>query len=525
MPESAKCALGIDLGTSSCKVALVEPSGRVVHAETEGYGLYILPGGGAEQDPDEWWKSVLRATRRLMDRGMAKKSEVISLGVTGQFSGTVPVASDGTYLRRAIIWLDTRGEPYVRRISRGLINVAGYDVVKLITWLRKTGGAPAHSGKDSISHILFIKNEEPDTYRSTYKFLEPKDYVNLRLTGKFVGSYDSMILNWVTDNRDCTSVKYDKKLLKMASVDGEKLPELKQSIAKIGTVRNEVAEELGIAQDVSVIAGAGDMQSALIGSGCTLDNQTNLYFGTSSWLTAHVPMKKTDISHNIASLPSAIPGKYFVAAEQESAGKALDFVRRVLFSSHEGKEAKVPNFKEMDDMAALVPPGSDGIIFTPWLYGERAPVEDRFLRGGFANLSLSCNANSMIRSVLEGVAFNSRWLLEPVEGFIGRDAEPIFFAGGGAASELWSQIVADVMNRTVLAVRDPVSVCARGAALLSMVSVGLTDFVQISRNVPVEKKLTPNKENVKIYDTMFRNFVEFYHKNRKLYSNMNRLPQ
>lgn len=196
----------------------------------------------------------------------------------------------------------------------------GYDVFKLKRWLQLTGGIPSHSGKDPIAHILFLKNERPNIYSQTYKFLEPKDYINLKFTGKFAASYDSIALHWLTDNRDLSRVDYNERLLRMAGVERDKFPDLRRAVDILGSVRGEVAHELGLREDVQVVMGTPDVQAAAIGSGAVRDFEGHLYIGTSSWLTCHVPYKKTDIFHNMATLPSAIPERYFIANEQEQRG-------------------------------------------------------------------------------------------------------------------------------------------------------------------------------------------------------------
>lgn len=522
MKENATYTLGIDLGTSSCKIAVINPSGKIIDSDTERYPLYLTSNGGAEQEPKEWWDSIVKATRRIMERGSVSKENIVGVGVTGQFSGTVPVGSDSVPLRKAIIWMDTRGERYIRKLTGGLLNVSGYRADKLRVWINKTGGAPAHSGKDSVSHILFLKSEEPEIYNETFKFLEPKDYINLKLSGRFFSSYDSIVLYWVTDNRDLNRIRYDDKLLKLSQLDSDKLPELRASTDIIGELCPEVADELMLKAGTKIVAGAGDMQSSLIGSGATLDFQSHIYLGTSSWFTAHVPFKKTDIFHNIASLPSSIPNRYFIAAEQESAGICLQHVREILYCTNgQDCDSQVPPFPALDALAEQSPAGSDGLIFLPWLYGERAPIEDKYIRGAFYNLSLQTNRPSMLRSVLEGVAYNTRWLLDPIEKFSGHRAEPIRIAGGGASSHLWCEILSNVLNRTIHVVDSPFYANARGSALLAAVSLGLTDFERISESISIIRECRPTTDKAKVYQGIFKHFIEFYHNNRRSYRKLN----
>ena len=211
-----------------------------------------------------------------------------------------------------------------------------------------------------------------------------------------------------------------------------------------GLTAEAAAEHLALRPGIPVVVGTPDVHSAAIGAGTTADFAAHLYIGTSSWLTCHVPFKKTDVTHSIASLPAAIPDRYLVANEQETAGKALEWLSQLLYPD----AARIAGvYAEMNEIAAGVPAGSGGVIFTPWLFGERTPVEDSTLRAGFFNQSLEIGRAEMIRSVFEGVAFNTRWLLGYVETFVGVELDPIVMVGGGARSDLWCQIHADVLGK------------------------------------------------------------------------------
>jgi xylulokinase len=490
----ARHVLAIDLGTSALKVALVSMTGEVVAAEEEAHRCELLPGGGAEQDPEGWWALISQVSSRLMARGTVAADEVAAVCCTAQWSGTVAVDSGGRPVRNAIIWMDSRGAPYARRITGGPVRVQGYGPDKLVRWIRKTGGIPSHSGKDSLAHILWLKHAEPESYRAASLFLEPKDWLNLRLTGRPAASFDSIALHWVTDNRDPARIRYDEALLPGP------------------------AAALGVPAGLPVVTGTPDLQSAAIGSGATRDFQAHLYVGTSSWLTCHVPFKRTDMLRNIASLPSAIPGRYFVADEQETAGAALTFLRdRVLFDGTPPPGA----YREFDRMAAAASPGSGGVIFTPWLYGERTPVEDHLLRGGFYNLSLSTTRDDLVRAVFEGVALNTRWLLAAVERFTKRRLEPIRFIGGGARSALWCQIFADVLGREIQQVADPVNANARGAGMLAAVALGELTFDDVPDRVTVTASHQPDPGTAGLYRMLYDEFVGFYKRNRKAHARLN----
>lgn len=523
--HSTKYILAIDLGTSGPKVALVSTYGEVLDCEFEKTECLLFPNGGAEQRPEDWWNAIIKAAKSVLGKALVPPECIVALGCTTQWSGTVAVDRDGNHLMNAIIWMDSRGAPYIKSITDGLIKIEGYGIRKLVRWLRVTGGGPTHSGKDPIAHILYIKNQLPEIYRKTYKFLEPKDYLNLRFAGKFAASYDSIALHWLTNNRDISHVRYDDRLVKLSTVDREKLPDLRPTAQILGSITREIADELGISEHVQVVMGTPDVQSAAVGSGAVRDYEAHLYIGTSSWLTCHVPFKKTDIFHNMASLPSGIPQKYFVANEQETAGACLNFLKdNILYPRDElATETSPPDVYEVfDRIAEKVPAGSDKVIFMPWLYGERTPVEDHFVRGGFCNLSLQTMRGQLIRAVFEGVAYNSRWLLTSVEKFIKRRLDSINMIGGGANSSVWCQIHADVLNRTIRQVKDPIHANVRGAGFLASVALGYLSFDDIPARVQIANTYQPNPRHRKIYDELFKEFVRLYKRNRRMYARLNK---
>ena len=520
--SSTKFILAIDHGTSAMKPAIVSTRGEIIGWTCENTPLYLHPGGGAEQDPDEWWKAFLTAAKNLLEQKLVPPKDIIAVSNTSQWSGTVVIDDNGKHLMNSIIWMDSRGAPYVRKKLKGLINIQGYSIFNLLRWLRKTAGIPTKSGKDPIAHILYIQHELPDIYEQAAMFLEPTDYINLRLSGQIASSPASMMLHWITDTRNISNLQYDIGLIKRLGIDRAKLPELKQSTDVLGTLQKEVANTLGLSEDVKVFVGAPDIPSAVIGSGAVRDFEGHIYIGTSSWLTCHVPFKKTDIGSNMASLPSAIPERYFIANEQETAGACLTYLRdQVFYPDDETKCGNQEVYQEFDRIVEQVPAGSNKIIFTPWLYGERTPVEDHTVRGGFFNLSLDSEKSHIIRAVFEGVAFNSRWVLNAVEKFTKHPFEALNIIGGGAQSEIWCQIYADVLNRTIRQVHDPLQANARGAAFIASVGLGHITFDKIPNLIKIVKIYTPNPENRTFYDELFQEYVGIYNSNKDLYRRLN----
>src|SRR3989304_4151476 len=354
--------LAIDLGTGGPKVALVSADGEIAGHEFEATTLHLTPDGGAEQDPDDWWRALTTAARRLLARGLVPPERIVALSCTTQWMGTVPVDRDGNHLMNALIWMDTRGARHARRITRGFPSVSGYGAVKLWRWLRITGGVPSRTGKDSLGHILYIQQELPEVYHQTFKFLEPMDYLNLRFTGQAAAAYDTITGHWLTDNRDLSRVRYVDRLVALSGVDRGKLPDLKPTGAILGPITREFASEFGLREDVQVVMGTPDTESAAVGAGAGRDVAPHLYIGTSSWLTCHVPFKKTDVINSITSLPSAIPGRYLVATEQDTAGACLTMLRgNFFFADDELTDGAAPPdaFQTFDRMAERVPAGSD----------------------------------------------------------------------------------------------------------------------------------------------------------------------
>lgn len=507
------------------KAAIFSTHGELVTHDFEKTSLQLLPDGGVEQDPDEWWRAIVNTSRRAIAKGLVPVEDIAAVGCSSTFSSTVAVGADGRPLMNSLTWMDSRGAECLQNLMRGWVNINGYSLSNILAWIPKAGGAPALSGKDDIGHLLYIKHYHPDTYEKARFFLGSKDYLNSRLSGKFAASYDSVMLFWVTDIRDINDVHYDDGLIGRLKIDRGKFPPLRSSIDILGTITPEFVRETGLKEDVKVIVGSPDLQSACIGSGAVRDYEGHVYIGTSSWILCHVPFKKTDIFHIIASLPSAIPGRYFCANEQDAAGGCLSFlVDNFIFHRSKLQDSAPPPdaYQRLDDVAGRVPAGSQGVIFTPWLNGEKTPVEDPYLRAGFHNISLTTTMDCFIRAVMEGVAFNSRWILQYVDKFVKRRLDPLNIIGGGARSQTWCQVYADILGRTIRLVKDPALANARGAAFIASVALGHISFDDIPGIIRFSKTFEPNPQNKRLYDELFKEFIQIYRKNRSIYRRLNR---
>jgi xylulokinase len=523
--STAPHVLAVDLGTGGPKVAVLASTGRVVAHAFQAVGIDLTDDGGAEQSPQAWWAAIVASARQALAESGVAPADIVGIGCTSQWSGTVPVDGSGAAIGPAITWMDSRGASAVRETVRGALNVQGYSASKLAKWVRRTGGIPSLSGKDPVGHIHFLRQQRPDVYAAAAVFLEPVDYLGLRLTGLARASHDSITLHWVTDNRDINAVAYDDALIGLAGLERAKLPDLVPTGSILGGLAPPAAAELGLLPGTPVVAGTGDLHSAAVGSGAVADFDGHLYIGTSSWISCHVSFKKTDALTNIASFPSGIPGRYLVADEHETGGACLTWLRdNLLFPDDAFSATTDPPagfFGTLNEVAAGVPVGSHGVLFTPWLNGERSPVDDHTIRGGFHNISLSSTRADMVRAVLEGVALNSAWLLGAVEKYTKRPFPSLAFVGGGANSDLWAQIHADAMGRTIRQIDDPVLANVRGAGLLTLLALGRLTVADIPGTVTVRATYEPDPAAAETYDALLKEFVNLYEKTKAIHKRLN----
>ena len=529
MPEAPTepLVLGVDLGTGGLRTALATARGRVLHVAKRDLPTRLLPGGGAEQDPEDWWRAFADTVKELLAARPETAEHISALCFSSQWGGLVPVDADGTPTHPAVIWMDARGARYAQAATGGHVTVpgTGYGARKLRTWIAKTGGVPTRSGKDPVGQSLWLKNERPDAYAAARWLLDVPEYLTMRAAGRAVAARDTAVLRWCTDNRDPASLAWDPQLARMAGLDIAKLPEQVPAATVVGTLTPAAADDLGLPRTVQVVAGTGDTTAAALGAGAVRDHDAHLYVGTSAWLSCHVPAKKTSLLDNIASLPAAVPGKYWVATVQDVAGRAVDWlIENVLADPDHPRSPEA--LDRLTELAESAPPGANGVLFAPWLNGERTPVDDPALRGAWFNLSLATTRADMARAVFEGIALNTRWMLEAVERFTGRHGKPggigaIRFIGGGASSTLWCQAMADVLDRPIDQIAEPQLANVRGAALLAGVALGETDWERIPDLVAIERRYEPNEANRARYDTAYAALRAHHKGSRALYARLN----
>jgi xylulokinase len=500
--------LSIDLGTGGPKIGLVSLDGNVLDYELHSVATTYTSDGGATQDPVLWWQLISDTTRRLMQRPDVTKEMVKAVAVTGQYASTVPVDANGLPTGPCLMWLDTRGREFSRRAIGG--PVEGYNPRKILPFVRKSGGGPSPSGADPTGQILYLMNREPQIMSVTRWFMEPVDYLTMRFTGVASATHASRLASWLTDNRDLTRYDYDEQLLKIVGIDERNLPPLQAIGSVVGTVATIVAEELGLSPDTVVITGIPDLHAAAIGSGATGLFETHVALSTTSWISCPVPRKKTDAIHSITSVPGLSNDSYMVIDNQETGAKSLEWVRALLAGT-----GAALSYDEMTSLAATSAPGAGGVLFTPWLAGERSPIGNKHLRGGFTNLSLDTTTADLIRSVMEGVAANSAWLLGYVEKFVGRELTPLRLLGGGAQSSDWCQIYADALAREVEQVPEPMVAQLRGAALLAAIGLGRYRLDEVAGLRPRGRTFSPNRDVADLYRTRRAQFPSLYTRDKK----------
>jgi xylulokinase len=506
--------LAIDLGTGGPKVSLVTTHGAVLATGFEPTPLIHTPDGGIEQDPEDWWRAVAAAARAAVAAAPEGAAKPAAVAVTAQWVTTLAVDERGEPLMNAISWMDGRGAPYAHEATGPGPRVAGYNPRKIARWVKYTAGAPSLQGHDPVGQILLIADRHPDVYARAAYFVEPGDFLTGRMTGRVVTAPETATACWGTDTRKIDAIDYDDSLLAMSGLPPEKLAPIVPSGSIVGELLPERAKELGI-DPVPVVASSPDITSAAVGSGAVADGAAHLYIGTSSWLSAHVPFKRTDAFHNIATLPSSIPGRYLVATEQQTAGRSLEHLRDALLGQPE------ISYDALVAEAADVPAGAGGVIFTPWLNGERTPVDDLHTRASYTNLSLKTTRGALVRATLEGVAMNARWMHHFTEKLMKDRVDDIAFIGGGAESELWCQIISDVFDRQVRRIDQPRQANTRGAALLAGMALGEITVGDIPGLVRTAGTFTPNAANRALYDERFDEFRGFYKANRKMFKRMN----
>jgi xylulokinase len=513
--------LAIDVGTSGPKAAIVSLQGRVVATARAHVETIFLPDDGAEQDADALWRAVKEASGMALRTSGVAPREVLAVIVSSQYSSIVPVDAQGRPTMNMVLWLDKRGSK--QRLRR----IAGYPrrsdtPLQLLRWLR-VHGLPPIEGGISLTHMRWIRHARPDVYARTATFLEPMDYVAMRFSGRAAANQCTAFMSLLTDNRRLNVTEYDAGLLAQSGIDRDKLPQLVPLDSILGAVLPEVAAELGLAPGTQVVTGINDTQCGGMGTAAFSGPHAALSIGSTSVMITHVDFKRTDVRHVILSMPSPVPDTYFVMAENGMAGGTLEhFLQKLVYASDPFGELTATNrFALLQRAVDDTPPGSAGVLFLPWMGGSIAPAADARMRGGFLNLSLHTTRSHMARAVLEGVAMNLRWMKKPVEKFAKRGFSHFVFYGGGAESDAWSQILADVLGIPVHQMANPQYATCLGAGLLAFQRLGRLGFQDFAPLVPIHRVYDPNPANRQVYDEMSAQLVNAFARTRPIFRALN----
>ncbi len=526
-------AITFDIGTTGVKTCVFEISDtiKLLGSASEGYKLYVFPDGGAEQEPDEWWAAMCSTSKKAIAEAGIDASLIDGISFCSQMQGLVLVDKDGVPVRRAFSYMDQRAREELKKgIAHGF-QIAGANVPKLLKSIMITG-AVAASVKDPVWKYNWVKNHEPENFKRVHKWLDVKEALICRMTGRCVMTRDSAFGALLYDLRkghECWS----ESLCKTLGVDVKHLPEIINSTDVVGPLREKQALELGLKPGIAVYGGGGDASLIGVGAGAVGLGDTHVYCGTSGWVSTVVDKSIVDASAMIAAVIGAVPGMFNYFGELETAGKCLEWVKDHLaldeINIYLNKEDVADSYETeytnlydyMSDVISKVPAGSGGVIFTPWLHGNRCPFEDPNSRGMFFNISLETGKSELIRSVIEGVCFHLRWFMEAEEKKV-KASDTIRFVGGGALSYMTCQILADVLGKTIEVVDKPQNVGAVGAAVTIAVGSGLiSDFSQAKKLIPAVKTYTPDVKNRDVYDKQYKVFKNLYKANKENFAALN----
>lgn len=440
--------LGIDIGTSGTKVLLVDESGRKVASETREYPLSTPRPLWAEQNPQDWWEASVEGTRAVLASSGVAASSVLGVGLSGQMHGSIFLDRDNNVLRPAILWCDQRTQAQCDLLTErvGRENLVRYIANPVLTGF-------------TAPKILWLREYEPEAYARVAKVLLPKDYIRYKLTGAHATEVSDAS---GTALFDVAHRRWSQEVLAAAEIPPSWMPDCAESPVITGHVSAEAASLTGLAAGTPVAGGGGDQAAGAVGCGVVETGIVSSTIGTSGVVFAYSDQPATDPKLRIHTFCHAVPGKWHVMGVQLSSGGSLRWLRDTFFAGE--------SYDEMTREAADVPPGSEGLIFLPYLTGERTPYPDPYARGTFFGITLRHGRPHFTRSVLEGVTFGLRDTFEIFKE-IGVPVAQVRASGGGAKSGLWRQINADITGyeHVTLGVDEGP---ALGAALLAAVGTG-----------------------------------------------------
>jgi len=490
--------LAHDLGTTGNKATLYDQEGALVGSAFSGYGTAYAHTGWAEQNPEDWWQAICASTKALLSQAKIAPGEVAAISFSGQMMGAVPLDRQARPLRNAIIWADQRSVKQEQWLA-GRIDPA--DVYRI------TGHRL--SASYSLCKILWIRDHQPDIYRATHKFVHAKDAIVARLTGHFVTEpTDASGMNLF----DLEAWDWSGRIIDAADLDASKLPELRRSVDVVGEVLPEVAEEVGVPAGTPVVIGGGDGMCAAAGAGVIREGAAYNYVGSSSWIALATPQPIYDPDFRTFTWAHLIPGMYSPCGTMQMAGGSYQWTRDQLcpLEQQAAQALSISPYELMNLNAAQSPPGANGLVFLPYLLGERSPRWNTRARGAFIGLTVRHTHADMVRAVLEGITMNLRVILEALTSQ-GTTIEAMRVIGGGARGRFWNQMMADIYGLPVHRLAILEEATSMGAALAGGIGVGLyRDFTMSETMNAIAQTVEPDPVAQAAYSKMYPIFEAAY---------------
>jgi len=493
--------LGIDIGTSGTKTCLYREDGTLAASAFADYPLLQPRSGWAEQHPEDWWEAVKSTIRAILSTDGISPDQIGAVGLSGQMHGLVLLDKEGRVLRPSIIWCDQRTEEEARWINDRI----GEDNV-----IRHTAN-PALPNF-TATRLLWVRSHEPDIHSRIHKVLLPKDYIRYRLTGEFATEVsDASGTLWL----DVAARTWSKEMLGHLEVNPEWLPTVYESYEITGRIHARASQDTGLPANTPVVGGGGDQAAGAVGNGIVESGVVSVSLGTSGVVFAMTEELKLDVRGRLHSFCHAVPGKWHVMGVTQAAGGSLQWYRNQFAQQEHAVAASLHKdvYELLSEQAESVEPGSEGLLFLPYLMGERTPHLDSAARGVFFGISARHTRSHFVRAIMEGVSFSQADCLKLLEG-LGIPVAEVRASGGGAKSRLWRQMLADIFNRPIVTIQANEGP-AFGAALLAGAGIGVYSSVEEACRVTIRATGTqqPLLDNVGRY-------ARFYDLYRKLYPSL-----
>jgi xylulokinase len=493
---------GIDIGTSATKVLLCTPGGKVLATAGVEYPVYSPKPGWSEQEPDDWWVATVKGIAAACRKAKVKPAAITGIGLSGQMHGSVFVDKAGKSLRRALLWNDQRTAMQCAEIEE---RAGGRQrLIDMVSNVALTGF--------TAPKILWVREHDPRTYGRTYKVLLPKDYIRLKLTGEYASEVSDAAGTLLLDVK---KRQWHGGLLEKLAISSDLMPRLYESPEVTGTVSAAAAKLTGLKAGTPVVGGAGDQPAGAVGNGIVRTGIVSATMGTSGVVFAHSDEPVPNPDGALQSFCHAVPGQWCVFGCMLSAGGSLQWLRNTLMADEVAKlrgRKRDPGelYPMMIEEAATVPAGCEGLVFLPYLTGERCPYADPTARGAWVGLTVRHTRAHLIRSVLEGITFGMRDQVELMRAR-GVKVTEVRMGGGGAASNVWRQMQADMYKAKAVTINTREG-AAFGVALLAAVGTGLYASVPeaCGAAIRVTDSRSPKAPAGKAYDRAYPVFQELY---------------